>query len=70
MKRVKMRTIRQCAKYFKEIDPETAITEHALRVMAKEGVITIFKVGNRNLINLDKLIDYFNEELNEIHEAV
>lgn len=67
---VKMRTIRQCAKYFKEVDPETAVTEHALRIMVKEGAIPIFKTGNRHLINLDKLIDYFNCELPDIDEAV
>lgn len=70
MKKARMRTIRDCAKYFKEVDPETAVTEHALRIMVKEGDIPFFKTGNRHIINLDKLIDYFNSEFIEIDEAI
>ena len=54
-----MRSIRDTAKYFKEMDPETEITEHTLRKMIAEGTIPAVKTGIKYLINLDQLLALF-----------
>lgn len=61
----RMRTVLQCYKYFKQQDPETSISEYYLRRLIKSGEIPIFNTGTKVLINLDKLIEYLNSELEE-----
>lgn len=56
----RMRTIKQTMKYLKEQDSETAITEWGLRQLIKSGQLRTHKAGNKNLINLDYLIEYLN----------
>lgn len=53
----RMRTISNVIKEIKNIDPNTAFTERALRRMINEKEIPVVKIGNKNLINLDLLID-------------
>ena len=55
----RMRSIRDVAKYFKELDPETEITEHTIRKMIAEGTIPAVKTGVKFLVNLDVLLDMF-----------
>lgn len=50
-----MRTIRECIAMLRLDDPQTALTEHALRCMVKQGTIPAVKIGNKNLINYDIL---------------
>jgi hypothetical protein len=57
-----MRTIRDTAKWFKDHDPDTEITEFAIRQMIKEGTIPTVKTGNKYLINLDVLLKIFGME--------
>lgn len=57
--RCRMRSIRDTAKYFKEMDPETEITECTLRQMISEGTIPAVKTGIKYLINLDQLLAMF-----------
>ena len=57
--RCRMRSIRDTAKYFKEMDPNTEITEHTLRKMIAEGTIPAVKTGIKYLINLDQLLAMF-----------
>ena len=52
-----MRSISDTAKYFKEMDPQTEITEYTLRKMISEGTIPAVKTGCKFLINLDLLLD-------------
>ncbi len=47
----KMMTIRQIAS-------TGILPEHALRVMAKNNKLPAVKVGNKLLINYDKLVEY------------
>ena len=53
----KMRSVRETARIFKEMDPETQITETTLRKMIAEGTIPVVKTGVKFLINVDMLID-------------
>lgn len=52
----RIRSIRDTAKMFKEMDPNTEITENTLRKMIAEGTIPVLKTGNKFLINVDLLI--------------
>lgn len=58
----RMRTVRQCYEYFKEEDPESAISEFYLRGLVKQNKVPVFMAGRKQLVNLDKLIDYLNGE--------
>jgi hypothetical protein len=53
----KVRTVKKCAALFKELDPETAITEHYLRMLIKSGY-PVIRAGNRMLLNYDELCAY------------
>lgn len=55
----KMRSVRETARIFKEMDPETQITETTLRKMIAEGTIPVVKTGVKFLINVDLLLDMF-----------
>ena len=57
----RMRTIEQCAAYFKEQDPETTMTRYRIRTLIKEGTIPHVMCGTKYLVNLDKLIEYLSE---------
>ena len=61
----RIRTIRDTAKFFKEMDPDTEITESAIRQMIKEGTIPVVKTGIKQLINLDVLLKIFGVETDE-----
>ena len=55
---MRMRTVPQAVKILREEDPETAVTLTALRRMVKQGRIPVTQVGNKPLIDLDKLPEY------------
>ena len=55
----RMRTIRDTAKWFKDHDPDTEITEYAIRQMIAEGTIPAVKTGVKFLINLDLVLERF-----------
>ncbi|MBV1759075.1 MAG: helix-turn-helix domain-containing protein [Dethiosulfatibacter sp.] len=57
----RMRTIKQTMKYLKEKDPNTSITEWWLRSMLRSGELRSHKAGNKYLVNLDYLEEYFND---------
>ena len=52
----RIRSIRETAKFFKKMDPETQLTENTIRIMVSNGVIPAFKTGKKYLINVDLLI--------------
>lgn len=55
----KMRSVRETARIFKEMDPDTQITETTLRKMIAEGTIPVVKTGVKYLINVDLLLEMF-----------
>lgn len=57
----RMRTLDQCAVYFKEQDPETTLTRYRIRQMVLNGTIPHVMCGKKYLVNLDKLIEYLSE---------
>lgn len=63
---MKLRTIEQTAAHLKEIDPDTALTKNAIRVMVKDGTIPSVRAGNKYLIDLDRLEDVLGEKMGVI----
>ena len=55
----KIRTINQTIQLLKESDPNTAITERALREAVKNNKIPHRNVGNKVLLNFDAVCAYF-----------
>lgn len=56
----RMRTVKQCLEHFRKEDPECCISEYYLRCLVKQNKVPVFHTGRKQLINLDKLIDYLN----------
>lgn len=56
----KIRSIKQAADYFKQLDPETQITEYTLRKLIADGTIPSIKTGNKHLVNLDQVMSLFD----------
>ncbi|MFA9376199.1 MAG: DNA-binding protein [Lachnotalea sp.] len=66
----RMRTIRQVYEYLHEMDPGSVVGEDYLRKLVKQGRIRSYKAGVRNLINLDSVIEYFqNPEVEEVKQG-
>ena len=62
----RMRTIDNAYSEIKAIDPQTDFTKRALRRMVATKEIPTTKIGNKNLINLDRLLEilscgYYNK---------
>ena len=57
----RMRSIRETAQFFKEMDPDTQITEKTLRNMIAEGTIPAVKTGVKYLLCIDTLLDMFGK---------
>lgn len=60
----RMRSIRETAEFFKNMDPDTQLTEKTIRIMVAEGSIPAFKTGTKYLINVDALLDMFSAPVN------
>jgi hypothetical protein len=61
----RMRTVAQCVEYFKEQDPETAISDYYIRQLVKKKKFLCLMTGRKMLINLDKLIEYLMSDEEE-----
>lgn len=51
-------TIKKAVEIVKTDCPETAISEHFLRQLIRDGVLPELKAGNKLLINMDVLVEY------------
>lgn len=56
----RMRSIRETAEIFHQMDPDTQITEKTLRIMIANGTIPAVKTGVKYLINVDLLLEMFS----------
>ena len=54
----RMRTLEQCATYFKEQDPDTTLTRYRIRQLVLDGTIPHVMCGTKYFVNLDRLIEY------------
>jgi len=60
----RMRTISEAIKEIRETDPQTALTQTALRRMVKIGEIPSVRAGCKYLVNLDTLFEYLSNPPN------
>ena len=54
-------TVKDAVHKIKEDCPGTAVTEHYLRQLIRDGVLPNLRAGNKQLINLDVLIEYLTD---------
>ncbi len=54
----KIRTLDECYRELKQLDPNTAVSKYFVRRLALSGEIPTVKCGCKRLINLDGLIEY------------
>jgi len=62
---MKMRCIRTATAYFKEMDPDTAVTESFIKRLIRSGVIGHRKAGKKYLVDVDQIVDYLHGEPRE-----
>lgn len=61
----RMRTLDECYRELKELDPNTAVSKYFVRRLALSGAIPTVKCGCKRLINLDGLIEYLQSPSTE-----
>lgn len=54
----RVRTIKEAVKYFKEMDPNTALRETALRRLIKRGDIPAVWVGRKQLVSIESIEEF------------
>ena len=61
MKQVRMRYITQAVTELHQLDPNTPVNARLIKRLVNQGIIPSVPVGNgnRRLINLDALLEYF-----------
>ena len=55
---VRTRTIREAAAYFRETDPQTCLTETAIRTLLRTGAVPSARVGRKYLVAIEALEAY------------
>ena len=59
---VHTRTIREAAAYFREKDPQTCLTETAIRTLLRTGVVPSARIGKKYLVTVEALEAYLKGE--------
>lgn len=54
------RTIREAAAWFKDQDPQTCLTETAIRTLVRSGRVPCVRVGKKYLVTIEALEDYLS----------
>lgn len=62
-------SIRNLANYFREHDPNSGITESAIRRLIKAGAIRSCKVGVKNMSTPAAVLEYYSGKTNETAES-
>ena len=60
----RMRTVHEAAEELRKLDAGTAVTEYHIRQLAINNIIPRVKAGKKYLINLDALIAYLADPVN------
>ena len=66
---VRARTIREAAAYFQENDPQTCLTETAIRTLLRTGTVPSVRVGKKYLVTVEALETYLMGETRPVSEA-
>ena len=59
---VRARTIREAAVFFREKDPQTCLTETAIRTLLRTGTVPSVRVGKKYLVTVEALEAYLKGE--------
>ena len=59
---VRTRTIREATAYFQENDPQTCLTETAIRTLLRTGAVPSVRVGRKYLVTVEALEAYLTGE--------
>ena len=54
------RTINEAAAWFKENDPNTALTPTAIRTLLRTGKVPSARIGKKYLVSIEALEEYLN----------
>lgn len=66
----RMRTAKKAAEEIKKLDPDTDVTAWAIMCLMKSGKVPMVRAGNKFLVNLDTLLDYYAKgEVNQSSEV-
>ena len=57
----RLRSVRETAQMFKDMDPDTQLTEYTIRALIAQGQIPVVRVGRKFLINVDTVLELFGE---------
>ena len=57
---MRARTIREAASYFRETDPQTCLTETAIRRLICSGAVPSVRVGRKYLVTVETLEAYLS----------
>ena len=52
------RTIKDAAAHFKNVDPQTALTEYAIRTLLRTGRVPCVRMGKKYLVTIEALEEY------------
>ena len=59
---IRTRTIREAAAYFKETDPDTCLTETAIRTLLRTGAVPSARIGKKYLVAIEALEHFCNKK--------
>jgi len=65
----RMRVPQKAIEQLKRDDPENGLTLCALRALIKRGKITVVRVGNKQLVNYDALLEFLTNPIAETSEV-
>lgn len=63
---VRTRTIREAAACFQENDPQTCLTETAIRTLLRSGAVPSVRVGKKYLVTVEALEAYLTGETESV----
>lgn len=52
------RTIKEAAAHYREVDPNTGLTEYAIRTLVRTGRVPSVRVGKKYLVTIEALEEY------------
>lgn len=58
----RLRSVRETAQIFKDMDPQTQLTERTIRALIAQGQIPVVSVGRKYLINVDTVLELFGDK--------
>ena len=61
---IRARTIKDAAAYFKSVDPQTALTEYAIRTLLRTGKVPCVRMGKKYLVTIEALETYLASDDN------